>query len=271
MIDPFLAISPFKNSENLLLRHSLEAVASFLVYLLIVERRLAPAINKRVFKKHYTQGIDSNTRLNYDIHTVSMVQCVISLALTAPILLQPLNTSVATFQDPFNSMVAALTCGYFMWDLYVCLKYYSLFGAGFLGHAVASLYVFVVSLRPFCQSWIGKFLIFEASTPFVNINWYVSQLARSSPAGTAPAVPLWFNALNGALLILTFFLVRIVWGFSAVIILVRQLWKERALLPVWLPITVMPLNIALNCLNLVWLNKMVRIAKKMAARSRKKV
>ncbi|CEP63867.1 Tda4p LALA0_S09e04280g [Lachancea lanzarotensis] len=270
MIDPFLAISPFKNSENLLLRHSLEVVVSFLVYLLIVERKLAPAINRRIFKQHYTQGLDRNTRLNFDIHTVSMVQCVISLALTAPILLQPLNTSVATFQDPFNSMVAAVTCGYFLWDLYVCLKHYALFGPGFLGHAVASLYVFVVSLRPFCQSWIGKFLIFEASTPFVNINWYVSQLARSSSSSSA-VVPLWFNALNGAMLILTFFLVRIVWGFSAVVILVRQLWHERDLVPFWLPITVMPLNIGLNCLNVVWLKKMIHIAKKMAARSRKKV
>ncbi|SCU93403.1 LAME_0F03686g1_1 [Lachancea meyersii CBS 8951] len=263
MQDPFLALSPFKNSENLLVRHSLEIAVSFFLYLFVVERRLAPAINRRVFGTHYTKCTDRSTRINFDIHTVSMVQCVVSLSLTAPILRQPLAASVSTFQDPFNSMVAALTCGYFLWDVCVCVKHFSQFGVGFLGHALASLYVFVIALRPFCQSWVGKFLIFEASTPFVNVNWYFSQLAAGGK------VPLWLNALNGVMLILTFFCVRIVWGFSAIAILIRQLWLERELLPVWLPLTVLLLNTALNCLNLVWLNKMIRIAKKMAKRNRK--
>ncbi|SCU94177.1 LANO_0E05952g1_1 [Lachancea nothofagi CBS 11611] len=265
MEDPFLQFSPFAQSENLILRHSVEVVVSFLMYHFVFGMWLAPTINRIAFGKHYTELEDKNTKLNFDIHTVSMLQCVVSLSLTWPILFQPLSLSLATYQNPYNSMVAAVTCGYFIWDLYVCLKHFSLFGIGFLGHALASLYVFVIALRPFCQSWVGKFLIFEASTPFVNVNWYISQLTRTS---SKPVVPMWFNALNGVLLILTFFTVRIVWGFSAIVILIRKLWVESDVLPLWLPSTVVPLNLALNTLNVIWLNKMIRIAKKMAKGSK---
>ncbi|SCU84378.1 LADA_0D01376g1_1 [Lachancea dasiensis] len=266
MEDPFLAYSPFAGSDNLILRHSHEILISFLIYHFVVGLWFAPLANRLVFGKHYTQLEDKKVKLNFDIHTVSMVQCVISLALAWPILLEPLSTSVVAYQSSYNSMVAAVTCGYFVWDLVVCVEHFSMFGVGFLGHALASLYVFAVSLTPFCQSWIGKFLIFEASTPFVNVNWYISQLSRSA---TKPVVPLWFNALNGALLILTFFVVRILWGFSAVFILIRQFWMERHVVPMWLPLTVMPLNVGLDALNVLWLNKMMRIAKKMARGSKK--
>lgn len=108
---------------------------------------------------------------------------------------------------------------------------------------------------------MGKFLIFEASTPFVNVNWFISQLTRE--AGR-PVVPMWLNAINGALLIVVFFVVRVLWGFSAIILLIGKLWQARAELPTWIPMTIVPLNLALDALNLFWLTKMVQIARKMA-------
>ncbi|CAR23109.1 Tda4p [Lachancea thermotolerans CBS 6340] len=267
MEDPFLKFSPFAGSDNLLVRHSLEIIGSFLVYQVVLSRWLVPRVNALVFGRHYTELKDKDARLNFDIHTVSMFQCVVSLGLTWPILFQPLSLSIVSYQDSYTSMISAITCGYFLWDLYVCLKHFSLFGIGFLGHAMASLYVFVLALRPFCQSWVGKFLIFEASTPFVNINWFISQLSRTS---SRPVVPMWFNALNGLLLIGTFFVVRVLWGFTAIAILCAKLWEARKVLPTWIPTTVITLNLSLDALNLFWLSKMIKIAKKMASGSKQK-
>ncbi|SCV02074.1 LAMI_0G15654g1_1 [Lachancea mirantina] len=260
MSDPFLWLTPFKESDNLYLRHLHEIIASFIIYEVVISRRLAPWINKMVFGRNYTQIKDKNTRLNFDIHTVSMAQCIVSLSLTYPILFSPLSLDLVTYSDPYTSMVSAVTIGYFLWDLYVCLKHFNLFGVGFLGHALASLYVFVLSLRPFCQPWIGKFLIFELSTPFVNVNFYVSQLTKLSGKSV---VPMWFNALNGVMLILTFFVVRILWGFTAIIILCKKLWVARDRLPWWIPVTVLILNFSLDALNVFWLMKMIKIAQKM--------
>lgn len=262
MNDPLLKLSLFRHSDNLYLVHLHEIVLSFVFYQFILYPIIAPWLNKLFFGKHYTELESRKTKLNFDIHTVSMFQCILSLVLVYPILFTPLSLNIATYYDPYSSLVSSLTMGYFMWDLCVCLRHFSLFGVGFLGHACASLFVFYSTLRPFCQSWVGKFLIFEASTPFVNINWYISQLSRTS---SKPVVPAWFNVLNGILLIGVFFLVRIVWGFTAILLLLREMWKVWDQVPQWLLLSIIGINILLDSLNVFWLSKMIKIAKKLAS------
>ena len=43
----------------------------------------------------------------------------------------------------FGADVAALACGYFLWDTYVSVKYAKFFGMGFALHGLASLFVFL--------------------------------------------------------------------------------------------------------------------------------
>lgn len=264
--DPLLRYSWFPEAENLYLLHAHEVFYSFVFYQ-VISSFIAPVINKWMFGKNYTSITDKKTKVDFDIHTVSMVQCILSLILLAPVLFLPLSLNIVTFQDPFCSLVGALTIGYFVWDLFACIRYYNLYGIQFLVHALVSLYVFGLTLKPFCQTWIGKFLIFEASTPFVNINWYIIQLRKASPEGKS-IVPMWFNVLNGVLLLVIFFVVRIVWGFSAIIILVREMWKVRDELPLFESFTSVSLNFVLDILNLLWFQKMIKIAIKMATTSK---
>lgn len=265
MEDPLLRYSWNLDSHNLYYKHGHEIVGSFIFYQIIFYPYLAPWICRFLFGKYYTNLKDTKVRINYDIHMVSMMQCLISLALISPILFTPLDPHLATYHNSYLSMISAVTIGYFLWDLYICLKHLDLFGFGFLIHAILSLAVFTVSLRPMCQTWIGKFLIFEISTPFVNINWYISQLSRGS---NISVVPMWFNMLNGILLIITFFTVRIVWGLIAITLLIQQMWKIRDLLPKYISVLIISINIVLNCLNLIWFQKMIKIAQKMANKSK---
>lgn len=261
--DPFLRFSLFPNSENLYLLHGHEIIGS-LVFYQLVYAYVAPWFNKLVFRERYTSIRDRKTRINFDIHTVSNVQCLVTFYTIAPTLFLPMNLNVVTYRNELVSMASSLAIGYFLWDLLICLRYFSLYGFEFLAHAVSSLYVFTLSLKPFCQAWVAKFLLFEASTPFVNNNWFIAQLSKSS---SRPPVPMWVNALNGLLLLLTFFLVRIVWGFSAILILAHQMWKVRSTLPVTESVILCALNFILNTLNVFWLSKMLKLAKKMAAGS----
>jgi hypothetical protein len=41
-----------------------------------------------------------------------------------------------------EGLVQSFAAGYFVWDLYVCVRYYSLFGFGMLAHAVTSQAVY---------------------------------------------------------------------------------------------------------------------------------
>ncbi|EDO15666.1 hypothetical protein Kpol_1008p2 [Vanderwaltozyma polyspora DSM 70294] len=262
-VDPFLQYSWYPESDNLFLLHLHEIFFSYLFYQ-ILSSFIVPIANKQIFGHHYTSITSEKLKIDFDIHSVSMVQCTISLFLLAPVLTLPLGLNIVTYHDPYCSLVSAITIGYFVWDIIVCIRYYNLYGLQFLIHGIISFYVFCITLIPFSQPWIGKFLLFEASTPFVNINWYIIQLTKTAKDGKA-VVPTWFNVLNGILLMVVFFLVRIVWGFTAITLLVFEMWKIRDELPVLLSISCVLLNLVMDFLNVFWFSKMIKIAKKLAS------
>lgn len=258
--DPFAWARPFpQEPSNHFLAHWHEIVASAAFYFAI--QAASPVVSKRWFGRSYT-NLDVKTRLNFDVHVVSMVQCIISIFILLPLWNHPHFQN--RLQDPYSSVfgyngysgfVSAVSIGYFLWDLYVCLRHFKLFGFGFLLHAFAALYVFVCSLRPYCLPWVPAFLIFELSTPFVNINWFGSRL----PKGTISDRVI---LINGLLLLVTFFLVRIVWGLYAVALLAQdlaQVWHYDRLI---FAVVTFVLNGSLDILNILWFSKMLAIAKK---------
>lgn len=279
--DPLLKFSLFPNSQNLYLRNLHEVVLSFLAYSIIYEYLSTPILDiflplffvgkKRA--KQLEQWKDLKTSkdnkkkqsfLNYKVHIVTMVQCLISIALVLPTLNLDFGLNIIYFQDDFITMISSVTAGYFLWDLYVCVKWFELFQLEFLVHAICSLFVFISAIHPNYQNYVSKFLLFELSSPFVNVNWLFSTLMKEFEV----QIPMILNAINGILLMLVFFLVRICWGWSCILIMAYQVYSKKWYADPNFPKTVMiitfSINMALNTLNCVWLNKMVKIAKKMA-------
>ncbi|KAK6202599.1 TLC domain-containing protein [Scheffersomyces amazonensis] len=258
--DPFLKYRPFPaEPANYFEAHWHEAIVSFLFY--TIAQQVSKPISAHYFGKTYT-SLKYKTKVNFDIHVVSMVQCFISISLLLPMwnhshwqnrVNDPLNSVVG--YTPYGGLVASLTLGYFLWDLMVCLVHFDIFGIGFLFHGFAAAFVFGGSLRPFCNPWIPAFLLFELSTPFVNINWFASRL----PAGTFNET---FILFNGLALIITFFSVRILWGLYAVSLLANDMFQVWNQIPSFLAVTVLALNASLDFLNIFWFQKMIAIARK---------
>ncbi|GEQ68772.1 hypothetical protein JCM33374_g2441 [Metschnikowia sp. JCM 33374] len=258
--DPLAWARPFPQSpQSHFAAHWHEIVLSAVFYFSL--QAVSPWISRRLFGKAYT-GLNHKTKLNFDIHVVSMFQCIVSLVILVPAWGHPhfqnrqLDPHSSIFgYNAYVGFVSSVTIGYFVWDLFVCIKYINLFGAGFLVHAFAALFVFSCTLRPYAMPWTPAFLIFELSTPFVNINWFASRL----PAGTISDRVI---AINGILLIVVFFLVRIVWGFYAVSIAAYDMYAVAAHDSVFFPISILSLNVALDILNVYWFSKMLAIANK---------
>ena len=61
--------------------------------------------------------------------------------------------------------------------------------------------------RPFLQYFSPRFLLWELSTPFLNIHWFLDKTGRTGST---------FQLVNGILLLCTFFGVRIVYGWYTV-------------------------------------------------------
>lgn len=265
--DIFLQFRPFPaEPTNYFSAHWHEIFMSYVLYQLI--QVISPVVLKRVFGTTYTT-LAPKTKVNFDIHVVSMVQCIVSLLILLPMWnheawqnrAEDPYTSILGY-TPYGGFVAAVTIGYFVWDVVVCLMHFQLFGFGFLFHAFAALYVFSCCLSPFCLPWIPGFLLFELSTPFVNVNWFASRL----PSGTFSDRTI---LINGLFLLLTFFVVRIIWGFYAVAVVAVDMWHTLQHVNILLPITILTLNFSLDVLNVFWFYKMILIAKKKAKGSKK--
>ncbi|CAM9011319.1 unnamed protein product [Wickerhamomyces anomalus] len=210
--DIFLQYRPFiTEPKNYYEAHYHEILASALFYHVLYLS--SPVISKALFGDNY-RSLSRKGKKNFDIHIVSMVQCLISIAVIIPLYGNEYLAEDPIFHYlPYAGFVSAITIGYFIWDF------------------------------------------FELSTPFVNVNWFVSKL----PAGT---VPFYIQAINGLLLMITFFIVRIIWGFYAIYKVSGQLYAVRDQLPLWLPLIIVGLNFGLDALNVYWFKKMVAIAAK---------
>lgn len=208
-------------------------------------------------------SLSKRTKINFDIHVVSQVQAILILILSFPLFFdKTLNEDRVYSYTPYGGFVNALALGYFVWDIYVCLKHLDMFGVGFAIHGIGAGFVFLQCMRPFLIRYQPHFILFELSTPFLNVNWFASHL----PEGT---IPFKYQKINGIFLLATFFSVRILWGFYQAFSVLSDLFLGASdyerVHPLWVSIGVCVSNLSLDTLNVYWFYKMVRLARRALA------
>lgn len=234
-------------------RHIHEILLAALIYhaIFLASSKLGPRLCRDY------SALPERTRINFDIHVVSMVQCTLILALALPLFRDRNLTDHVYGYTPYSGFVSAMAVGYFLWDSLVCIWYVRYFGIGFAVHGVVAGFVFLQGMRPMILHYCPHFLLFELSTPFLNINWFATHLP-SSP------VPFALRLANGLCLMATFFLVRIVWGFYMAPFVFRDLFMRfnNRTHPQWVAVTIVLSNLVLNSLNVYWFYKMQQVARR---------
>lgn len=235
--------------------HASKVVLAAVVYQVIF---LLSGILSPILLPSY-KTLSAKTRVNFDIHVVSHVQAIFILAVCTPLFGDKvLALDRVNAETPYSFFVSSMALGYFLWDSYICIKYYSLFGFGFLLHGLAAFFVFAQSMRPMLLFYGPHFLYFELSTPFLNVNWFASHL----PDGT---ISFTVQKINGIFLLATFFTVRIVWGFYQAVNVAYDVFildGPVRTYPLWAAIGILIANFSLNFLNVFWFYKMLRLAKR---------
>jgi len=205
-------------------------------------------ISSNFFQKTYNdlQGLK---RLNWDIHFVSMTHCLIVVLFSIPIFWdEELIRDKVFGYDDYAGNVYSIACGYFLWDALVSLYHVREFGIGFVLHGTCCFGVFLFAYRPFLNYYGAVFLMFEISTPFLNIHWFMDKLGLT---GTLPQL------INGVCLLTSFFSVRIIWGFYMSYHTFQSVLQVIDQVPTFLCVIYGTANIILNCLNLFWFVKMI--------------
>ncbi|RDW77859.1 hypothetical protein BP5796_05711 [Coleophoma crateriformis] len=297
MRDPFISppaalvalVQPVATSLSLpaLAPHLHEVFIGWAVYH-VLDRYVSPALSRLLFPRTYG-SIDARTRINWDMRVAALTQAVCVSALA--VWIKYVDQEVAAMDGKQRlygysggiGMVQGFAAGYFLWDLSVCLTHYRLLGPETLVHATSALVMILLAFRPFMQYYGLNFIMYEISTPFLNIHWF---LDKFNMTGTK------IQLYNGLLLVSTFVLSRLVWGSFNIIRMTYDVWttarsagidldstyatngssdgflsgKENSGDPrpfeTWLAGVFIGGNIVLWSLNVFWLGQMIKALRK---------
>lgn len=189
--------------------HIHEVVLALTLYQCI-ESIISPFLSNLLFPKIY-KSLTRRTRVNWDVHVVSFVQSCLINALALWVIFtdeerKQMKGSVVERVYGYtgaSALIQGLACGYFIWDLIVSTRFLKIFGVGIWCHAITALCVFSFGFRPFANYYGPVFILYELSSPFLNIHWFCDKLNLTG------SKLQWYN---GMLLLFTFFCCRLVWG-----------------------------------------------------------
>ncbi len=76
-------------------------------------------------------------------------------------------------------LVQALATGYFLFDLVVMMRFLDVFGLGMLAHGLSCFVTYLIGFRPIANYYSCVFMLYELSTPFLNIHWFFDKLGMT--------------------------------------------------------------------------------------------
>ncbi|KAJ3411164.1 hypothetical protein HDV05_002678 [Chytridiales sp. JEL 0842] len=102
--------------------------------------------------------------------------------------------------------------------------------------------------KPFLQYYGTIFLMFELSTPFLNIHWFCDKTGRTGST---------LQWVNGMVLLFVFFVARIVFGLYQSYQFFAGMIAARSQISLHLFLIYTIANVVLNTLNIFWFRKMI--------------
>ncbi|KAF2264587.1 DUF887-domain-containing protein [Lojkania enalia] len=282
-----------KLSMSTLPYHVHEILLGFLGYHLILYI-VSPICSQLLVPKTY-RSFNKRTRLNWNIHWVSMVQSIFINITALYVVFHDVERLEMDWKGrlwgytPASGMVQGFAAGYFLWDVQVSSQYISISGASALLHAIGALVVTCIGFRPFGNYYGLSFVLYELSTPFLNIHWFCDKLNITGSK---------LQLYNGIGLLVTFFLCRLVWGSYQSILIYSDIYKalstnsinqmgylldegicsgnasktmiegaelgscQLGKLPAWLVGVYLIGNTALSLLNFYWFSQMIKAVRK---------
>lgn len=199
-------------------------------------------------------NLSRRTKHSWNVHAVSMVHAMVVGPIAAHRLLTLPN--VENFEKAFGwnesmGLLHGIAVGYFVWDTIESIL--AQVEVGFIIHGLACTLIFGLSYRPFMAFYGPSALVWEISTPFLNIHWYLDKLQMTGGR---------LQAINGFILLGLFFAVRVCYGLYMSFEFFQTLFAVHGSIPIELALTYGLGNLALNLLNMFWFTKMIAAIRK---------
>lgn len=199
--------------------------------------------------------IDHDERARFGSRTTSMAHAIAAIVLSTRLLLDSEESKAMNedrlygMSDDFN-MIASMSCGYFIFDLVYCLTR-SKVEMGFVVHAVACALCYFFSQFPYLHWYGPRFLLFELSTPFLNVMLLLRQLGHTGRAHDIAQTLFGYSFM----VVRIFYGIFLSWGFW---IETSDLLRNGNPHSVFVVVYYMAANAALTSLNLFWFSQMLK-------------
>ncbi|PLW23306.1 hypothetical protein PCASD_10957 [Puccinia coronata f. sp. avenae] len=212
-------------------------------------------VSPRLFPAHY-RHLSPYTKFNWDIRVVAWVHAFYATSIAFYVLRNPqqflsIHHDKLFGYDRQAMNYLSISTGYFLWDILVSLKLtLNRGGIGFLLHAISCFIAFLYSIKPFCGYFGFAFLLWEASTIFLNPHWFFDKVGMSGSKA---------QLFNGVALLVVFFFSRLVLGNYTSYQLFMLSFEDgvRQKAGARLLNTIRILDLLLSGLNMFWFYQMI--------------
>lgn len=189
-------------------------------------------------------------RVSWAHHIVAFLNAVISssMAIHNIFKIQSDHFSIGTHTYyPEVARILSVAVGYFIWDVQICLKYYSIYGAAFALHGVMALVALVISFQPYMMNLVSYYMLVEISTIFLHINWFLIKLGYKDT---------FIFKISHSLLLLFYFSIRVVIAPFFVYETIRQTLDPLNTTATWAKVIYCSNVVLLALLSQFWFWKM---------------
>ncbi|KAG5643227.1 hypothetical protein DXG03_001311 [Asterophora parasitica] len=235
---------------------------------LLVHQVLAPWGSRRWAPGAFGKLDGGRGRNAWSIHVVSQLHALIIVPYALWVIAHESAAPDRAFGwDENVGHVHAIACGYFLWDSLDAVVNYT--DAGFVVHGefafysyerveadvglvfgvgIACLAIYTLSYKPFVAYYGVRCLLWETSTFFLNIHWFMDKTGRTGSRA---------QLVNGFFLLSAFFGVRILYGGMVSYDFLHTLVQVRREVPVVYVLVYGIGNFVLTSLNWFWFYKMI--------------
>lgn len=230
-------------------------IAIFSCLVSIALQRISSIACPILFPKTYPKNKAKSD--DWDLHVVGWAYSIIATPLALYLILHPSPEIIKDQVYGFSireARLSALATGYFLWDLSVSAMHIQTQGLGFFLHGAGCFLAFLFTLKPFLMYCGPNFLIWELSTIFLNIHWYLDKFGMTGST---------FQLINGFFLLSAYISARLLWGtYQSYALCVMLFGKGSDPTVSNVKFVYAGINIMLNGLNFFWFRSMVNALRK---------
>ncbi|KAG1141495.1 hypothetical protein G6F37_006467 [Rhizopus arrhizus] len=247
-------------SLSTLKSHWQTVICSTIFFAIVYEisRLFSPILFPKTFQ--FFKGYNAP---NWHVHVVSTVHCITVVIGSFFIFAdKSLNQDRVFGYTKWAADIYSVSCGYFLWDTIIAIYFFKEQGISMVLHGMAAFSVFIFSFRPFVNYYGAIFLMYELSTIFLNFHWFMDKIGWTGSR---------IQLVNGAILLLTFFGARILFGTYMSFKMWNDIYLVKDQVPLRYWIVYGSANFVTTCLNFWWFSQMIQMLRKRFPQKSKRI